>query len=101
MKGVSHTLWIVIAAVVVLVVALVVITIFGGGMQRFASITEAQGYCTMMGQSVCAVGGAEPPGWRVGFDVAGAERFCFSGDVCGTWENVCDRANKRWNGCGG
>jgi len=97
MKGVSHTLWIVVAAVVILVVALVIVTIFGGGITRFSSITEAKNYCMLVGQPVCAMGGPEPVGWSdANMKVGTEDKSCKI--VCGIWSSVC--VNKRFT-CGG
>lgn len=64
MKAVSHTLWIIVAAVVILVVALVMLTIFGTGMGQFTNALEAKSWCVTQGKSTCTFGGL-PPTWAV------------------------------------
>ncbi len=96
MKGISHTLWIVVAAVVIVVVALVVISIFGITIQNFATITEGQSYCTAMGTSVCAMRSGltsdqvptAPALWTAqSFKVAGEVKSCT--EACGDWSTAC------------
>jgi hypothetical protein len=90
MKGISQTLWIVVAAVVVVVVALVVITIFGGGISRFSTLVEAKSYCTMLGSPVCALGGAAPISWAdQNIKVGDIMTSCSADDVCKGWTIAC------------
>ena len=70
MKGLSQTLWIVIAIVIVLVVALVILTIFGSSTGQFATITEARNNCVLQGQSTCASASALPINWETNFRIA-------------------------------
>ena len=63
MKGLSTTLFLVVSAVVMLVTALVIITIFGGGMTQFASISDNMNHCTMTGSSSCSTVGQLPITW--------------------------------------
>jgi hypothetical protein len=64
MKGMSQTLYIVVAAIVVLVAALVVITILAGGVQQVASITQAQALCQTSAAASCSTANAMPPTWN-------------------------------------
>jgi hypothetical protein len=86
MKGVSQTLWLVVAAVVIVVVALVVITIFGGGISQFASITEGKAYCSTVGTPVCQMSfgnqqTSPPASWssnniKIGDDTTSCQSLC-------------------------
>lgn len=62
-KGVSQTMWIVIAIVVFLVIALVVLTMFGTGVQTFASISQATSFCQTQLSTSCAATGSPPVTW--------------------------------------
>jgi len=50
MKGLSTTIIIVVTAVVILVAALVILTIFGGGIQNVATISQGSTMCIAEGQ---------------------------------------------------
>ena len=97
MKGISNTLWVVVAAVVVVVVALVVITIFGGGMQQFASFTQAKAYCATIGTPVCqmhigATVPAAPATWTAqNIKVGDSLTSCAS--ECNSWATACTSGN--------
>jgi len=62
MKGLSTTILIVVTAVVILVAALVLLTIFGGGIQNVATITQAQSLCTSSATITCSTG-SMPATW--------------------------------------
>ncbi|MEM5812262.1 MAG: hypothetical protein QW286_00950 [Candidatus Aenigmatarchaeota archaeon] len=67
----------VVTAVVILVAALVLLTIFGGGIQNVATITQAQSICLSSAQISCSAGGnaAWPPAtWDIpNIRIAGGE----------------------------
>ncbi len=64
MRGISATLWIVIAIVVFIVAALVIVTIFSGGVQQVSSITQASALCQQTCQASCSATGNPPVTWR-------------------------------------
>ena len=64
MKGMSHTLVIVVSAIVILVAALVIITIFGSGVQQVASLAQAEAFCKTSAESSCKTTGMMPPTWN-------------------------------------
>ncbi len=63
MKGMSHTLVIVVSAIVILVAALVIITIFGSGVQQVASLAQAEAICRASAESSCKSANTMPPTW--------------------------------------
>ena len=63
MKGISQTLYLIVAAVVLIVVALVLLTIFGGGMQPAIRLTEARNICETERSVICSATGNLPPTW--------------------------------------
>jgi hypothetical protein len=73
MKGMSQTLYIVVAAIVILVAALVVIVIFAEGIGPIVDITTQKSLCTSSYSTICAATGTEPPDWH-------AEKTVRSGD---------------------
>lgn len=97
MKGIAQTLWVVVAAVVVVVVALVVITIFGGGMQQFASLTEAKAYCAILGTPVCQmhVGDTVPaaPATWTAQNIKVGDSLSTCATKCNDWATACTKAN--------
>ena len=50
MKGLATTIIIVVTAVVILVAALVILTIFGGGIQNIATLSQGSTMCITEGQ---------------------------------------------------
>ena len=78
MRGISETLWIIVAAIVIMVTALVVLTIFSSGISNFTTITQAQAFCETQGRSSCGVTGQLPPSWQAQtVKVDGAVNSCF------------------------
>jgi hypothetical protein len=65
MRGITQTLWIVIALVVLIVAALVVLTIFSTGVQNVASLTQAKAVCGAQGRASCTAAGSLPITWGV------------------------------------
>jgi hypothetical protein len=65
MKAMSHTLYLVVAAVVILVTALVVLTIFWRGVTPAIGIAEAKSICQTQAVTACATFGQLPPTWHV------------------------------------
>ena len=80
MKGMSQTLYIVVAAVVILVAALVVITIFAGGVSKFNTVLEARGYCSTIAQPICSISDNEAAVvaqlQNIKIDIAGSPSNC-------------------------
>ncbi len=90
MKGVSQTLWIVIAVVVLLVAALVVLTIFGGGLTPVVEATQQTNICMQQLSLTCSTTGTVPPGWSsVKYTVKNGDEM--SSKSCSelTGENSC------------
>ncbi len=63
MKGLSETMYIIIAVIVILIVALVVLTIFRVVPTGISSIAEARSNCQITAQSTCAAIGTLPATW--------------------------------------
>ncbi|MBU0953637.1 MAG: hypothetical protein KKA90_04455 [Nanoarchaeota archaeon] len=63
-RGISQTLWIIVAAIVIMVTALVVLTIFGAGITPVTNLTSAKSSCVAQFEISCvATGTNTPPGW--------------------------------------
>lgn len=65
MKAMSHTLYLVVAAIVILVTALVVLTIFWQGVTPAMGIAEAKSICQTQAVTSCTTFGQMPPTWHV------------------------------------
>lgn len=84
-KGISQTLWIVVAIVVILVVAIVILTVFSGGIQNFLAIfnpwsstTAGIAACNSACASLCAANPnlqGQPPGWADTYNRLGCSNF--------------------------
>ncbi|MEM5812261.1 MAG: hypothetical protein QW286_00945 [Candidatus Aenigmatarchaeota archaeon] len=98
MKALSTTILIVVTAVVILVAALVLLTIFGGGIQNVATITQAQSICLSNAQISCTTsdGKQMPSTWYVpNMRIAGGSpQSC--ADV---FNNNCNDCDKVKEGC--
>lgn len=64
MKGLSETMYIIIAVIVILIVALVVLTIFRIVPTGISSIAEARSNCQITAQSTCVATGTLPSSWN-------------------------------------
>ncbi len=86
MRGISETLWIIVAAIVIMVTALVVLTIFSSGISNFTTLSQAAAFCETQGRASCGATGQLPPSW-------GAQTVKVNGvpDSCSgvTKKNVC------------
>jgi hypothetical protein len=65
MKAMSHTLYLVVAAVVILVTALIVIVIFQLGVQPAVGLTEAKSLCLTQATLSCKTYNQMPPNWNI------------------------------------
>ena len=63
MKGLSETMFIIVAVIVILIVALVILTIFGNTITRITPIAEARQNCQITAESTCASIGTLPITW--------------------------------------
>ena len=100
MKGMSQTLYIVVAAIVILVAALVIITIFAGGVSKFSTLADATSYCNNIAIPLCSLSGDDAAIKiqlrNVNVEIDGNPSNCeVATSGCG-----CEPANKKWN-CGG
>ncbi|MBU0953635.1 MAG: hypothetical protein KKA90_04445 [Nanoarchaeota archaeon] len=79
MRGVTQTLWIIVAAIVIMVTALVVLTIFGTSIVDFTSLGEASAFCQTQAASTCEAAKALPPTWHADtVSVNGEPTSCFA-----------------------
>ena len=69
MKGMEHSLVIVVTAIVVLIVAVVLITIFTGGLRNVTPIFEKSNLCRQEAILSCRTTGKMPPAWDIQFKV--------------------------------
>ncbi len=77
MKGLQTTLWIVIAAILALIIALVLLTIFGGSVASFSTLTDATNFCRNQCQISCSAIQQPPLGWSANkVKVAGDTKTC-------------------------
>ena len=65
MKAMSHTLYLVVAAIVILVTAVVVIAIFFQGITPAMGLTEAKSLCLTQATMSCATYCKMPPTWNI------------------------------------
>lgn len=65
MKGMSQTLYLVVAAMVILVTAVVVIAIFFRGVGPATGIAEAKALCMTQATTACLTFDQMPPIWNV------------------------------------
>ncbi|MFH1294752.1 MAG: hypothetical protein ABIH90_02305 [Candidatus Aenigmatarchaeota archaeon] len=77
-KGLSQTLWIVMAAVVVIVIALVMLTIFGGGIAPITTLTEFTNQCKNTAAISCQTTGLMPLNWNAQVNIGGSLKSCAS-----------------------
>jgi hypothetical protein len=63
MKGLSETMYIIIAVIVILIVALVVLTIFSNVPTSVSTIADARNNCRLTAESSCAATGTLPVTW--------------------------------------
>jgi len=75
MKGLTETLWIVVASLVIVVVALIILTIFAKVIPLFSSLTEFNNYCTLKAKATCTMGSL-PPDWESQVNVGGQIKTC-------------------------
>ena len=69
MKGLEHTLVIIVTAIVVLIVAVVLLTIFGRSLIPVSSIIEMENICRQKAVIACRTTGQMPPDWNTQFTV--------------------------------
>ncbi len=69
MKGLEHSLVIIVTAIVVLIVAIVILTIFGKSLIPVSSILEIENICRQKAVLSCSTTGSYPPDWDVEFKV--------------------------------
>ncbi len=63
-RGISETLWIIVAAIVIMVTALVVLTIFSGGISNVSQFTAAKSTCVTQYTVSCKTTGQAPASWQ-------------------------------------
>ncbi|MFH1444955.1 MAG: hypothetical protein ABIF08_00555 [Nanoarchaeota archaeon] len=77
MKGLSQTLYLIVAAIIILIVALVLLTMFGGTMQHVGSFAQAKSICEQEASFTCKTTGTLPSSWSIiTLDVAGEQVSC-------------------------
>lgn len=92
-KGMSQTLYIIIAAVVILVAALIILTILGTGLTPVASLADARANCGVTGKSLCETTGSLPFNWNSpAYNINGRIQSC--AELCGA--EPCNYVNKEW-----
>ncbi len=64
-KGITNTMWVVIASLVILIVALVVLTIFSGGLRPIQPLTSFAGNCQVQARTSCQSIGILPVNWEI------------------------------------
>jgi nitrate/TMAO reductase-like tetraheme cytochrome c subunit len=65
MKAMTHTLYLVVAAIVMLITAVVVLVIFQLGVQPAVGLTGASSICQTEATMSCAAYGKMPPTWNI------------------------------------
>ena len=69
MKGISTTLWIIIAAILALVVGLILLTMFGSSVASFASLADARNFCKNQCTISCNTLNQMPINWDANIKV--------------------------------
>ena len=70
------TLTVVVSAIVILITALVVITMFGGTVTTFSTISEATNNCRTTGKIACETTGQLPFTWNTKFKAGDSVTDC-------------------------
>jgi hypothetical protein len=69
MKGLEHSLVIIVTAIVLLITAIVIITIFGAGVGNVQPFLTQKNLCLQQAAISCRTTGAMPPNWETRFEV--------------------------------
>lgn len=93
-KGLSQTLWIVMAAVVIVVVAIVMLVIFGGAMDDTSILMKFENRCRVTATASCQTTGILPLTWQIKETLEnGQQKSCseeFSGWTCDNFRQTTE-----------